>query len=379
MKKRCFSLTLVLFLVLSSNLSLHAASGKDMSPKSPVPGWEGKWENTLLAAKKEGTLRLYATWTPTVRNALTKAFASKYGIKMEFVVGRGAELVPKMTAERQAGLNLCDVIGTGTNSLLTMMKPAGLLGPLEPLLTLPEVLDARAWPTGKVPFTDRDRYVIPVLAVPQRFFAYNRNLVKEGELTTYKDVLNPKYKGKIVIGDPTISGAGGALFSRLAHDWMGVEETKDFLKRLLTEQRAVVTRDYRTQIEEIAKGKYAVGLGTQNANIADFLALGAPIGVVLTKDVEVTQEAGAIAIAKVPPHPNASAVFVNWLLSAEGATLFSKSSGMPVLRVGASAEGINPLFLSGPETRLYVETEDYIMFAGEMRKAFKQIVDTYGK
>ncbi len=160
---------------------------------------------------------------------------------------------------------------------------------------------------------------------------------------------------------------------------MGVEETKEFLKRLLTDQQAVIIRDYRNQIEEIAKGKYAIGLGTQNGTIADFLAAGAPIAVVPTRDVDVTPESGAIAVPKISAHPHATMVFVNWILSAEGATTFSKSSGMPVVRLGVSKEAINPFFLTGPDTRLYMETEEHIQFAGEMRKAFKQIIDTYGR
>ncbi len=376
-KVLCLASAALLLSLATTTASL--ALPKDTPVKSSKAAWESKWEDVLTAGKKEGVVRIYGTWTPAVRAALTKAFGSRYGISLEFVVGRGAELVPKLTAERQAGLNLADVIGTGTNSFLTLMKPAGLLGPLEPLLILPEVLDSKAWPKGQIPFTDKDHYVVPILAVPQRFFAYNKLQIKEGELTAYKDVLQPKYKGKIVMGDPSITGAGSALFARLAHDWVGVEETKDFLKRLLTEQRAVISRDYRNQIEEIAKGKYAIGLGTQNGTIADFLASGAPIAVVPTMDVDVTPESGAIAVPKTPAHPHAAAVFVNWILSAEGATTFSKSSGMPVVRLGVSKEAINPFFLTGPETRLYMETEEYIIFAGQMRKAFKQIIDTHGK
>ncbi len=190
------SAALLLFLAtVTSSLALP----KDAPAKSSPSAGEGKWEEVLAAGKKEGLVRIYGTWTPAVRAALTKAFASRYGINLEFVVGRGAELVPKLTAERQADLNLADVIGTGTNSFLTLMKPAGLLAPLEPLLILPEVLDSKAWPKGQIPFTDKDHYVIPIAAVPQRFFAYNKSLIKEGELTAYKDVLHPKYKGKIVM------------------------------------------------------------------------------------------------------------------------------------------------------------------------------------
>ena len=54
----------------------------------------------------------------------------------------------RVQKEKQAGLNAVDVIGGGYGTLVASMKPAGLLGSLKPLLTLPEVLDPKVWRAG---------------------------------------------------------------------------------------------------------------------------------------------------------------------------------------------------------------------------------------
>lgn len=347
--------------------------------KAARPDWEEKWEKAVLEGKKEGLVRIYGFWSPPARAGLSEAFKAKYGIDVEFVVGRGSELQPKIQAEQRAGLYLADIIGLGTNSLLVNMKPVGLLGPIEPFLILPEVLDPKAWPSGRIPFSDKDRLAIPMTANAQRYNVYNKTLIKEGELTSFTDALNPRYRGKIILSDPSIQGSGNAFFSHLAHNVLDLQQAKDFLRRLLTEQEAAVTRDYRGQVDAVARGKYAIGLGTQGSAVAEFVEVGAPIGIVPVKEIEISHEAGVMGVARVLPHPNAATVFINWLLTREGQTLFSRTSRQPVIRSDVSAEGINPLFVIQPTDKTSPDTEDYIIFKGQMVTVAKEIVDAYSK
>ncbi len=379
-KKFVFILIVLILGYLSA--SAGAGTAKPAPPATEKPAVKAfdqqKWNSIVAEAKKEGLVRIYATWSPNTRKALTETFLAKYGISLEFVLGRGAELQPRMENEQRAGLYLADLIGSGTSTFLSNMKPAGLLGTIEPLLMLPEVLDPKAWPDGKVPFSDKDRMVVPMTANAQRYFTYNKTMIKEGELISYQDALNPKYKGKIIVSDPTISGSGNAFFSHLAHSW-SVERAKDFFRRLLKEQEAAVTRDYRGQVEAIAKGKYAIGLGTQGTAVANFLDLGAPIQNVPLKDVEISRESGVIAVPKKLPHPNAATVFINWLLTKEGQTIFSRGNGTPVIRMDVPKEGVNPIFLVNPGDRVTDDNEEYIAFKRGMSKVAREVMEAYGK
>lgn len=339
--------------------------------------WQKKWDNVVAEAKKEGVISLYALWRPETRTVLTKAFGDKYGIRLEYTpFGRGAELFAKVEAEKRAGLQVVDVIGAGGGTLVATMKPAGVLGQIEPLLILPEVIDSKNWNGDKFPFIDKDKQAIAMIAAVDRDVIFNTGLIKQGEITSIKDVLKPQYEGKITMNDPSVTGPGNAFMTLLAVYIWNVDEAKDFLRQLLVQQKAVVVRDNRIHIEEVARGKYAIGIAPLPDSVTEFLRISAPIDAAIVKEgVYVTPAAGAIAIPTKPAHPNATALFVNWLLSKEGQDVFSQSFGNPSLRKDVSAEGVPPVMLPHPGEKLHLQSEDFINFQGKMLTITKEIID----
>src|ERR1035437_9849927 len=106
------------FLVLTMMLlSVNAAYGSEPAPKSakqsPSQGEakmdQGEWNRVIEAARKEGKLVIYASTIGDARMAISKAFTDKYGISIEFVQGRGAELVQRLSTERSAWIYQVDV------------------------------------------------------------------------------------------------------------------------------------------------------------------------------------------------------------------------------------------------------------------------------
>jgi len=340
-----------------------------------------KWDSILAEAKKEGAVSLYTLWRPDTRVTLTKAFKQKYGINLEITpFSRGSDLLAKVKAEQTAGLFLADIFGAGGPTLVSTMKPAGVLGPVEPLLTLPEVRDPKVWSGGKLPFMDKDKLAIALIASKQPYIAYNSDLIKKGEITTYKDLLKPQYKGKITLNDPSVTGVGNAFLSHLAlHIW-SLEEAKQFLTQLIKEQEVVIQRDNRMHVESVARGKFAIALAPNPDNLASFLELKAPIGVVQVKEgAFVTPAAGAFALPVKMAHPNATRVFVNWLLTAEGQETFARSFGSPSMRADVSTEGINPSFVAHPGEKIFPDDEESIIFRGKMLAIAKEIIEKEAK
>jgi len=77
-------------------------------------------------AQKERTVVAYADMIPEGRDAVRTGFSAKYGINVEWVAGRPAELVARIRSEKNAGLNLTDVGFFGVPSLINDVKPMGL-------------------------------------------------------------------------------------------------------------------------------------------------------------------------------------------------------------------------------------------------------------
>jgi len=369
MNRIAWSVILCISLIFATSFSpaaSGAAAAPDAKAKAAAEDWEAKWMKTAEAAGKEGEAMVYATLGPSTINLLTSNMKAKYGIQLSFVnLGQGAAVAERIVREKRAGLHVVDVIIMGATSLVQSVKPAGALDRIEPVLILPEVLDRKAWRNGS-PFIDKERKLVPTIASFLRHVTRNTDLVKEGEIKSYKDLLNPKWKGKIILNDPTTGGAGNSWVSLMASAW-GLEPTRDFLKQLV-KQEPVITRDGRLQVETMARGKYALAIATRVEVTHQFMALGSHIAPVRTMEGgTITGSGGVLALPTNRPHPQAATVLINWLMTREGQAVFSKGFGSPASRLDvAPPADLNPLFLPEPGEAVQIEDEEDLKIKGSV-------------
>ncbi len=356
-----------------------AATSEVNAPAARAPqpaGWEQKWQATVAEAGKEGRVIVYAGWVPEVRTAVAVAFKEKYGIDVEFFpLSRGAELLAKVEAERRAGLAVADVLSSGATTIITGLKPSGLVGPFETVLVLPEVKDPRAWRTGEMPFVDKQHMGVNMAGALQQMVARNTEMVKEGEISGYSDLLKPQFKGKITLNDPSVTGIGNSFFTNLAVDIMGLDQASDFLAKLM-KQEPVIVRDSRLHVESTARGKFAIALGTQADVLASFLDIGAPIAAVRMKEgTRVSSGVYSLSLPVSSSHPAATVVFVNWLLSREGQTVMVRSSRLPSMRLDAPTDGIQAIYLPAPGEKLFPDTEEWQQTAAKLTEVARRIIE----
>src|SRR4051812_1859588 len=65
-------------------------------------GEQKTWDETLKAARQEGKVVVAGPPDTQVRQTLPAAFEARYGIKMEYVTGRGSDQAAKLRREREA-------------------------------------------------------------------------------------------------------------------------------------------------------------------------------------------------------------------------------------------------------------------------------------
>src|SRR3990167_2640699 len=232
---------------------------------SPGQAWEAEWEKTLISARKESNVVVYATLLAPMMREISPMFKSKYGLTIDVTTGRGAELRSKLLAEHKNGLLLADVAISGLNTIFTI-KEAGVTQALEPMLVLPEVTDPKVYYEGALPFADKDRRIFRSMAYAVQSYIINSEMIKPEEVKSYHDLLNPKFKGKLIMSDPTITGSGFNLFSTLL--FKKVLDV-DFFRQLVKQEPAI-TRDLRLQVEWLAKGKYGIAWGAEKAPVRQF-------------------------------------------------------------------------------------------------------------
>ncbi len=369
-----------MLLFLQALAACTVAGDQGLTPTPPPKGtiassklvWQEKWDKTVALAKDEGTVFCYASVSVSTRNLLSEAFKSKFGITLDSVGGTGGELAAKLTTETNAHIYNADAIIAGGPTVLGILKPAHSVGSVEPLLILPDVIDPKNW-SGGFPYLDKDKTAVAMIGTRMRYVLRNTEVIKEQDLTSYRDLLKPQWKGKMVESDPTATGAGSSFVAMVIQVY-GIEDAKKFLEQLV-KQEPVITRDWRQLAEWVARGKYPVGVAPNPEQVANFLTAGAPLAFVKVEEgAKIATGAGGVAVPVRAAHPNASAVFVNWLLSKEGQEVLVKGMGSPSRRLDVSTAGIDPMFLREPGEKYIYDDEEQISFtANEVIPLSKEI------
>ena len=291
--------------------------------------WKTEWEKALELAKKEGKVVVSIPASAELRKLIEEAFRKRFGIDVEMVPARGSTIIRRIADESKAGVRYFDIHIGGSNSAVSGLLAEGILEPVEPFLILPEVKDTKNWWGGHMWVDKANRHIYAFQAYLTESMWRNENLTKADDFRSYDDLLHPKWRGKIGILDPRTPGAGDSNWSYI---WLVKGE--DYLKKLVA-QNLSIGRDQRLLGESLSKGKIAVVIGLTYYSLLPFVNAGLPIKPLpmLKEGTYGTGGSGNLGIIKNPPHPNATKVFVNWLLGKEGQEITTKALGQATRRL----------------------------------------------
>lgn len=284
------------------------------------------WDRLIAAAEKEGEVTIYGQARAGVAKSI-HAFTEAYPkIKINFIGGQGSDLSKKVLAERRAGKNLVDVAIGGGATLIVYHK-AGALKSLPEILVSPEVRDQSKWWGKKHLYSDSDnRHVFMAQGdAGSGIGAINTGSVKASEIKSWWDLLQPKWKGKLVMNDPRGVGNVGSWRFLYHDDDLGPK----FLRRLVTEMDVVFAHDERQMMDWVAAGKYQVNLLAKIENTANARKQGLPVAQIFSdKEADaIASGSGHISVFKDAPHPSAAQLYVNWFLSRDGQLGWQKHTG----------------------------------------------------
>ena len=210
---------------------------------------------------------------------------------------------------------------------MTVFHRAKILEPVKPLLLLPEVVDPSGWYEGKHHYDDpENRYIFVFEGTPRSGeITFNTKIVNPSEIKSYWDLLNPKWKGKIISVDPLVSGPiSAAQIFFYKHPDLGPE----FLRRFHADTDMAIVRSNEQLLDWLSAGKYSFGIGARQVDTA--MMQGLPLNQFLPGSLKegssVTAYNGTLSFFNRAPHPNAAQVAVNWLLSREGQTAWLDSN-----------------------------------------------------
>lgn len=269
-------------------------------------GATGTTESTALVAK--GSVTVYSPHEADPLNAGIKAFQEDTGITVDVVAAGSGELLKRIEAE--AVNPLCDVFwGGGAESTAAYATYFDTFVSDVDTYILDASKDANDKWIGESP--------VPVVIM------YNKNLVSEQDAPKgWKDLLDPKWKGKIAFADPAKSGSAYTLLCTMITA-IGKDDGKgwDFIRQLYANLDGKIQGSSSNSYKMVADGEYCIGL-TQEKSVQTYLLAGANVGMVYAQE-GTSAVPDSIAIVKGCKNPDNARIFVNYMLGEKNQAMMS--------------------------------------------------------
>jgi ABC-type Fe3+ transport system substrate-binding protein len=351
-----------------------AASAPQAQQPAPLPA---EWTRLLEAGRREGKVVVIGPPFPNLREAYTQEFPKDTGIQLEYLGVPQAEITVRAEREAASGQPTIDAMIGGGGELNNML-PKGYLDPIKPLLVLPEVVDPTAWKGDRgVKWMDQQGQFMPIGSswVMTDLFV-NTQQVPPGSIRSWNDLLDPKWKGRIIAHDPAIIGSGAAVGRYLLTKF-----GEQFVVDLFVGQQPVLTNDSRQVSEGVARGTYPIGMGSAVVDVEEFRKVGLPIAREFPADGPGSLVGGAsvLKLVKGAPNPNAANVFVNWGLAKNGQTAFSRAILEVSLRKDVPTDHLPPYIVPKPDAVYDVDQYDYDFYMNTSPVLFQRLRALLGR
>jgi iron(III) transport system substrate-binding protein len=261
-------------------------------------------------AKKEGKLTWYTSMSIEDSKQMLEAFEKKYpGIKTELYRASSEKLLNKILTEARAGKHLYDVVAVNGFEA-NILQNKGLLAKFLP----PEAATAKGFfrdPEGHW-FDIYDNYFV---------IGYNTKMVSKADVPKdWKDLLDPKWKGKFALDEEEYEWYAGML------KYWGDAKGKEFM-RALAAQQPLFRKGHTEMATLLAAGEYPIGLMYAH-RMEKMKSKGAPVDWVQTTD-PIMVSIHPIGINAKAQSPNAARLFIQFAISREGQNIIRRVDRMP--------------------------------------------------
>jgi len=275
----------------------------------PAAAQQQNWNDVIAAAKKEGKVVFYNGQTGFPEPvAAAKSFEAKYGIKVEMLEVRSVELMERIRTEVTNNKAGGDVTLMGSTGTVPLAK-AGVLQTSGNFPNKSRVV-LESWVPEETP-----------VFVINYGLAINSSLVPPGqEPKSWKDLADPKWKGKI-LSDEMIFPGGGQSWFAVTLKTFGPE-----FHEALAKQDLQYDRNLPAKAQRVARGEFAISIPFNVQEISRLKGL--PVKAVIPAEGSPYTPV-AVAMIKGAQNPNAALLFIDHMLSEEVQVSFAKV-GYPV-------------------------------------------------
>lgn len=282
-------------------------------------------------AKKDQELHIYSIIHDEETKALTDLFTEKTGIKVSYLRATTGELVNRVIAEKDDPQ--ADILLGGASSYHIQAAAAGALEPYKSPLakSIPDYAkDADGNWTG---------FCVLTLGIGINTARYEQKFSSIPKPKTWEDLLNPAYKGEVVMTNPVASSTS-YLFVQDQLQRLGWDKGWDYLIQL-SQLVGQFPDSGSAPPKLIGTGEYAIGIAYLHA-LTKYKSLGFDIALVAPP--QSVGDVDAVAVLKNAKNKDAAKKFVDFMLSTEAQELMSSIDfTIPVNPEAKPAEGSIPI------------------------------------
>lgn len=273
---------------------------------------EDEWQKIVTAAKKEGHVVLYSAFVGlSTHQELKKDFEAMYGITVDILEARASEVRERIRIEQAAGRFSADVSENGRTTTTLQIAQDHVFEPYGPLPSAGRL---------KSEFKN-DEIRLPVFAIIYGILVNTRLVKPEDEPKSWLDLIDPRWKGKILSDDFRALGGGGVLFYVLMEKF-----GRDFMEKL-ARQDLKFSREIPANERRIARGELPIYLPDSLTSIPGLKGL--PVKLVAPKE-GLPYIGYDLALLKNAPHPNAARLLMEHYLGKKMQQSFADLGLLPV-------------------------------------------------
>ncbi|HZR99950.1 MAG TPA: extracellular solute-binding protein [Chloroflexota bacterium] len=362
-------------------VAVESAEAQSAAGAARLKADAAAWQRYQDGARREGKVVVSGPGFPGLRQGLVEGFQQAHGLTVEYLGLGGGEVIARVDRESQAGNVTIDVNIGGTSSCWAMAD-RGHIDDATPLLVDPNLFNPGSWRGGHM------KPILPSPNEPKDFLCglqgeewvmtdlfVNPQLVPPDSIQSWKDLLKPDYKGKIISFDPRRPGSAQTTVA-----YLNTLFGEDYVRDLYLGQSVQLTADYRQLAEAVARGSYPIGIALVQANVEPLRAEGLPLQRVFPADGPgaLTGGFGTVHKIKNGPNPNAAAVFMNWFASKDAQEMWEREMMETSLRTDVPHQ-VPDYVIPKPGVSYTIDDYNPDYFFSKRAPAIAKITDLLGR
>jgi len=282
-------------------------------------GWDAARAQLVAEAEKEGSLIVYSQPNLAAREFVQKEWTKAFPkIAISLSVLGTPQLVVRVKTERAADRYLWDVGFSGYNAGYALY-PDGIVVPVMPEILDPDVKRPEVWGGWDRAFVDKPaKYVFSMSRFIKGVYYDARNISPDkAKRDGIRLLTDPEYKGKLIWHDPSIPGSGD-MYPFFIRRRLGDEG----LKKVIVDQAIVYAAQQQMVVEALVRGTAWIGMGPAVTGLlGQYRNAGVPLdvrGMGNSPELNDMSIGGScLFVFDRRPHPAATRLFVNWILSKD--------------------------------------------------------------